>query len=215
MKKGIFTVLTNEKLTDSVYKMTLAGDTSAIERPGQFVNIALDGLYLRRPISVCDYENGKLTLIYKVVGKGTEQMSTFTYGKQLDLLTGLGNGYFTYFSGEKPLLIGGGVGVQQVIGGLGGGTVGHPAPLQTALITFLHHILAELNQQVGQGVVVLLGVAAHVELGQDNLTVGLIAFGGGHVGLVGVVVVTHQIQRKFGVQRLVLVIGGHGARHVG
>ena len=111
MKKGIFTVLTNEQLTDSVYKMTLEGDTSAIERPGQFVNIALDGLYLRRPISVCDYENGKLTIIYKVVGKGTEQMSTFTHGKKLDLLTGLGNGYFTYFSGEKPLLIGGGVGV--------------------------------------------------------------------------------------------------------
>ncbi len=111
MKKGIFTVLTNEKLTDNVYKMTLKGDTSAIERPGQFVNIQLDGLYLRRPISVCDYEEGKLTVIYKVVGKGTKQMSTFTYGKELDVLSGLGNGYFTYFSGDKPLLIGGGVGV--------------------------------------------------------------------------------------------------------
>ncbi len=111
MKKGIFTVLTNEKLTDSVYKMTLKGDTSAIERPGQFVNVQLDGLYLRRPISVCDYEDGKLTIIYKVVGKGTEQMSTFTFGKELDILSGLGNGYFTYFSGDKPLLIGGGVGV--------------------------------------------------------------------------------------------------------
>lgn len=111
MKKGIFTVLTNEKLTDNVYKMILSGDTSAIERPGQFVNIQLDGLYLRRPISVCDYEDGKLTIIYKVVGKGTEQMSKYTHGKQLDLLSGLGNGYFTYFSGDKPLLIGGGVGV--------------------------------------------------------------------------------------------------------
>ncbi len=111
MKKGIFTVLTNEQLTDSVYKMTLKGDTSAIERPGQFVNIKLDGLYLRRPISVCDYEDGKLTIIYKVVGKGTEQMSKYTCGKELDLLSGLGNGYFTDFSGDKPLLIGGGVGV--------------------------------------------------------------------------------------------------------
>ncbi len=111
MKKGIFTVLTNQPLTDSVYKMTLSGDTSAIERPGQFVNIQLDGLYLRRPISVCDVEDGILTIIYKVVGKGTKQMSSFTYGKELDLLSGLGNGYFTYYAGDKPLLIGGGVGV--------------------------------------------------------------------------------------------------------
>ncbi len=111
MKKGIFKVLTNVQLTESVYKMTLSGDTSAIERPGQFVNIQIDGLYLRRPISVCDYTDGELTLIYKVVGKGTEQMSKYTHGKELDILTGLGNGYFTDFSGEKPLLIGGGVGV--------------------------------------------------------------------------------------------------------
>ncbi len=111
MKKGIFKVLTNDKLTENVYKMILSGDTSAIERPGQFVNIQIDGLYLRRPISVCDYKEGELTLIYKVVGKGTEQMSKYTYGKELDLLTGLGNGYFTDFSGDKPLLIGGGVGV--------------------------------------------------------------------------------------------------------
>ena len=111
MKKVIFTILTNEKLTDSVYKMTLSGDTSAIERPGQFVNIQLDGLYLRRPISLCDYESGKLTLIYKVVGKGTEQMSWLDKGTKLDILVGLGNGYFTEFAGDSPLLIGGGVGV--------------------------------------------------------------------------------------------------------
>ena len=94
--------------------MTLGGDTSGIERPGQFVNIKLDGLYLRRPISVCDYEDGKLTLIYKVVGKGTEQMSALDSGAMLDVLVGLGNGYFTEFAGEKPLLIGGGVGVPQL-----------------------------------------------------------------------------------------------------
>ncbi len=111
MKKGLFTIQSNEGLTDSVFKMVLTGDTSAIERPGQFVNIQLDGLYLRRPISVCDFEDGKLTIIYKVVGKGTEQMSWMDIGAKLDILTGLGNGYFTEFSGERPVLIGGGVGV--------------------------------------------------------------------------------------------------------
>ena len=90
--------------------MVLAGDTSDITRPGQFVNIKLDGLYLRRPISICDAEEGKLTLIYKVVGKGTEQMRDMTEGT-LDILSSLGNGYDTSLSGEKPLLIGGGVGV--------------------------------------------------------------------------------------------------------
>ncbi len=111
MKKVIFTIITNEKLTDSVYKMTLSGDTSGIARPGQFVNIQLDGLYLRRPISVCDYNDGTLTIIYKVVGKGTEQMSWLESGTKLDILVGLGNGYFTEFAGDSPLLIGGGVGV--------------------------------------------------------------------------------------------------------
>ena len=111
MKQGYFTVLTNEKLTSNVYKMTLSGDTKAIERPGQFVNIQLDGLFLRRPISVCDLEDGKLTIIYKVVGKGTEKLSAMDGGEVLDILTGLGNGYFTDFAGDKPLLIGGGVGV--------------------------------------------------------------------------------------------------------
>ena len=91
--------------------MTLSGDTSAIERSGQFVNIKIDGLFLRRPISVCDYEEGKLTIIYKVVGKGTEMMAGMDKGQYLDILTGLGNGYFTDMSGDKPLLIGGGVGV--------------------------------------------------------------------------------------------------------
>ena len=111
MKQVFFTVNSNEKLTESVYKMTLLGDTSAIERPGQFVNIQLDGLFLRRPISVCDVEKGKLTIIYKVVGQGTEKMSKFKGGEELDVLVGLGNGYFTDFSEDKPLLIGGGVGV--------------------------------------------------------------------------------------------------------
>ena len=111
MKKGIFKVLTNDKLTENVYKMILSGDTSAIERPGQFVNIQIDGLYLRRPISVCDYAEDSLTLVYKTVGKGTKQMSEMTAGEKLDILTGLGNGYDMTKSGNAPLLIGGGVGV--------------------------------------------------------------------------------------------------------
>ena len=111
MKQSYLIVSTNEKLADNVYKMTLTGDMSGIERPGQFVNILLDGLFLRRPISVCDVEGNTLTIIYKVVGKGTEKLSKMKGGEILDILTGLGNGYFTDLSGDKPLLIGGGVGV--------------------------------------------------------------------------------------------------------
>ena len=111
MKQVYLKVLTNEKLTESVCKMTLMGDQSAIERPGQFVNIALDGLFLRRPISVCDVNGNELTIIYKIVGKGTTKMSKMKGGEILDILSGLGNGYFTDLSGDKPLLIGGGVGV--------------------------------------------------------------------------------------------------------
>ena len=110
MKQSLFEIKSNLPLTDNVYKMTLTGDTSDITASGQFVNIKLDGLYLRRPISVCDCEGDTLTLIYKVVGKGTEQMSRMNEGK-LDILTGLGNGYDLSVSGEKPLLLGGGVGV--------------------------------------------------------------------------------------------------------
>ncbi|MBQ9861115.1 MAG: dihydroorotate dehydrogenase electron transfer subunit [Clostridia bacterium] len=111
MKQSLFTIVTNQPLTDTIYRMVLKGDTSAITAPGQFVNIKLDGLYLRRPISVCDCVDGELTLIYKVVGKGTEQMSTMRAGEQLDILTGLGNGYATASAGVHALLLGGGVGV--------------------------------------------------------------------------------------------------------
>lgn len=110
MKNSVFTITKNAPLTSNVYIMVLKGDTEGI-RCGQFVNIQLDGLYLRRPISVCDCEGDSLTLIYKVVGVGTEQMSKMGVGDSLDLLTGLGNGYDTTPSGERPLLIGGGVGV--------------------------------------------------------------------------------------------------------
>ena len=111
MKQSIFEILQNEALTDSVYKMVLGGDTSAITAPGQFVNIKLDGLFLRRPISVCDYDEKSLTIIYKVVGKGTAAMADMKVGGKLDILTGLGNGYDLSLSGDAPVLLGGGVGV--------------------------------------------------------------------------------------------------------
>ena len=110
MKQSLFTIKENTPLTKSVYRMRLVGDTSDITAPGQFVNILLDGLFLRRPISVCDRMDGELTIVYKVVGKGTEKMSQMKEGT-LDILTGLGNGYDLSLSGEKPLLLGGGVGV--------------------------------------------------------------------------------------------------------
>lgn len=116
MKQSIFTILTNEALTPNVYRMTLSGDTSAITAPGQFVNIRLAGKFLRRPISVCDWEDGKLTLVYKVVGHGTAQMAAMAPGESLDLLTGLGNGYDLGLVGDAPLLVGGGVGVPPMYG---------------------------------------------------------------------------------------------------
>ena len=111
MKQSIFTIKSNTALTKDVMKMVLEGDTSAITASGQFVNIALEGKFLRRPISVCDYDNSTLTIIYKVVGKGTAQMKEMAAGQQLDILTGLGNGYDLSCAGDSPVLLGGGVGV--------------------------------------------------------------------------------------------------------
>lgn len=110
MKQSIFTILDNTPLTANVYKMRLRGDVSQITAPGQFVNIRLDGMFLRRPISVCDVGSDMLTIIYKVVGAGTEAMSKMQSGT-LDILTGLGNGYDLSVAGEHPVLLGGGVGV--------------------------------------------------------------------------------------------------------
>ena len=110
MKQGLFEITENTALTDCVFRMVLRGDTSAITAPGQFVNIKLEGMYLRRPISVCDVTEDTLTIIYKVVGKGTQMLSEMVTG-QLDLLTGLGNGYDLTAAGETPVLLGGGVGV--------------------------------------------------------------------------------------------------------
>ena len=110
MKQGFFEITENIPLTENVYKMVLRGDVSAITAPWQFVNIQLDGLYLRRPISVCDVSGDCLTIIYKVVGKGTAKLSQMQRGS-LDLLTGLGNGYDLSCAGDRPVLLGGGVGV--------------------------------------------------------------------------------------------------------
>ncbi len=111
MKQSIFEVKANIKIAENTYKMVLGGDCSGITASGQFVNIKLDGFFLRRPISVCDYNDNELTLIYKVVGKGTEYMAELGAGEKLDILTGLGNGYDLSKSGNEPVLIGGGAGV--------------------------------------------------------------------------------------------------------
>ena len=116
MKQGTFSLLENAPLTPQVYRMVLEGDASAITAPGQFVNIAIPGLFLRRPISVCDWAENRLTLIYKTVGKGTDRLAAMAPGEALDLLTGLGNGYDLTKSGDAPLLIGGGVGVPPMYG---------------------------------------------------------------------------------------------------
>lgn len=111
MKQGIFKVESNSKIAKDVYLMRLLGDASAISSPGQFINIQLSGKFLRRPISVCDYDTKGVSIIYKVVGNGTEYMSKLEAGAELDILTGLGNGFDTKKSGENPMLVGGGVGV--------------------------------------------------------------------------------------------------------
>ena len=111
MKQSIFKIESNFPLTENVYKMVLRGDASAITAPGQFINIQLSGKYLRRPISVCDADGDSVTVIYKTVGAGTEQMSLMSEGEKLDVLSGLGNGYDAAPCGDRSLLVGGGVGV--------------------------------------------------------------------------------------------------------
>ena len=116
MKQGMFTITANRRLTQNVCEMILAGDTSACQRPGQFLNIKLDGLFLRRPISVCDYDDEEIKIIYKIVGKGTRAMAEMRSGQTLDVLTGLGNGYDSSKAGTSPVLIGGGVGIPPLYG---------------------------------------------------------------------------------------------------
>ncbi|MBQ7961789.1 MAG: dihydroorotate dehydrogenase electron transfer subunit [Clostridia bacterium] len=111
MNNVIYTIKSNEKLTENVFKMVFEGDTSAVTASGQFINIKIDSLYLRRPISIFDCKENELTIIYKVVGTGTEMMSKMPVGTKLDVLVGLGNGFDTSVSGDNPVVIGGGVGV--------------------------------------------------------------------------------------------------------
>ena len=111
MKQVLLKIIENDRLTASTWLMKLEGDVSAISAPGQFIDIRLDGHFLRRPISVCDLEDGAVTIIYKVLGQGTEEMTSLVPGTTLDVLTGLGNGYDLSIAGDKPLLIGGGVGI--------------------------------------------------------------------------------------------------------
>ena len=116
MKQGIYKVAANEALTKDVWRMVLEGDTSAMTAPGQFIEISLPGFYLRRPISVCDYDDKSITIIYKVVGQGTDAMTKLAAGAELDVLTGLGNGFDPAKSGDAPVLVGGGVGVPPLYG---------------------------------------------------------------------------------------------------
>lgn len=111
-----FEIVQNKQIAKNMYKMVLRGDTSRMRAPGQFVNIRLDGFYLRRPISVCDYDGRMLTILYKVVGKGTAAMAAMEKRQLLELLVGLGNGFDTAKSGRAPLLIGGGAGVPPLYG---------------------------------------------------------------------------------------------------
>ena len=111
MLQSIFEIVSNRNLCTNTWEMVLRGDTAGITAPGQFVQLLLDKHYLRRPISVCDCDGGTVTILYKVVGGGTEQMAQMMVGETLDVLTGLGNGYDTSLSGNSPVLVGGGVGV--------------------------------------------------------------------------------------------------------
>lgn len=116
MYQGIYKILKNEQLTENVFRMVLEGDTSALTAPGQFVNLTVEGCYLRRPISVFDWDETTVTIIYKVVGEGTKKMSHWHVGYECDVLVGLGNGFNTTKSGDSPLLIGGGVGIPPMYG---------------------------------------------------------------------------------------------------
>lgn len=112
----LYRLIENTQLTETVWRMKLAGDTTSIKAPGQFVQLTVSGFYLRRPISICDWDEATITLVYKVVGQGTEAMSAMQPGLELDVLCGLGNGFDTARCGDRPLLIGGGVGLPPMIG---------------------------------------------------------------------------------------------------
>ena len=116
MQQRVFTIAENAPVARDTYRLQLTGDTAAITAPGQFVDIRLAGRFLRRPVSVCSWSDGALTLYYKVAGAGTAQLSTLVPGTELDLLVGLGNGFDVATRGETTLLAGGGIGVAPLFG---------------------------------------------------------------------------------------------------
>ena len=115
MKRAVFTVLGNERISADVFDLRLSGDTSELVGSGQFVNADIPDLYLRRPISICDYSPGEMRLVIKIVGKGTQKMASLKEGDPVDLLVPLGNGFDTAKSGKTPYLFGGGVGVAPMV----------------------------------------------------------------------------------------------------
>ena len=111
MYQGMYEILSNKCIAKNTFEMVLKGDTTSLTKPGQFINIKLEGKYLRRPISVCDYDSDTTTIIYKVVGKGTEQMAEMKPGEMLDVLSGLGNGFDISKADKDAVLLGGGAGI--------------------------------------------------------------------------------------------------------
>lgn len=116
MKRQTLTIKEITVLAKDIYKMVLAGDCTCISAPGQFINIKIDGFYLRRPISIACYDEESLTIIFKVVGEGTKVLAAMEAGQKLDVLMSLGNGFDVSKAGSKPLLIGGGIGVPPIYG---------------------------------------------------------------------------------------------------
>ncbi len=168
MRQSLFEIVSNRNLCTNTWEMVLRGDTSAIGAPGQFVQLLLDTHYLRRPISVCDVRGDLLTLVYKVVGSGTADMSCYAVGKKIDLLTGLGNGYDLSKSGDTPLLLGGGAGVPPML------------YLAGQLIAQKKHVTAILGFNTGEEIFYREKFA---ELGADTI----IATADGSVGVKGFV----------------------------
>jgi len=116
VKQGLYTIRRIKALTEEIFELRLSGDTTPVTAPGQFVNIRVDGCFLRRPISVCDWNGDGLTLVFKTVGEGTKKLAAMPQGAALDLLCGLGNGFDISRCGQKTLLLGGGLGAAPLYG---------------------------------------------------------------------------------------------------
>ena len=116
MKEADYIIISNIALNSAIYEMRLKGDTGALSRSGQFIDVAVTGKYLRRPISVCDYDEKGLTIVYKVVGEGTAALSRMRPGESVNALCGLGNGFDDGAAAKKIALVGGGVGLPPLYG---------------------------------------------------------------------------------------------------